>query len=69
MHKTHSVSRGIKIIFFHRSNKGIVPNTMQRGVSVKYEEGALYMNLLHFVQSSIKEKLDGTLSSKPNNAG
>jgi hypothetical protein len=42
---------------------------MQRGVSVKYEEGALNVNLLHFVQGSIKEKLDGIVSSELNNAG
>ena len=36
---------------------------------MKYEEGALNVNLLHFVQSSIKEKLDGIVSSELNNAG
>ena len=36
---------------------------------MNYEEGALYVNLLHFVQSSIKEKLDGIVSSELNNAG
>jgi len=36
---------------------------------VEYEEGALNVNLLHFVQSSIKEKLDGIVSSELNNAG
>jgi len=42
---------------------------MQRGVNVKYEEGALNVSLLHFIQSSVKEKLDGIVSSELNNAG
>jgi hypothetical protein len=42
---------------------------MQRGISVKYEDGAGYVNLLHFVQSSTKEKLEGIVSSELNSAG